>query len=67
MSVLWVLPLVVLAVGGFFLARAMQHAATEANGLAADAAAMGDLRDALAGLQRSREGAIADPRGADDV
>ena len=53
MSVLWVVPLIVLAVGGFLLARAVQHTADEARGLADDAAEMDDLRRSLAELRGS--------------
>jgi cytochrome c-type biogenesis protein CcmH/NrfF len=51
MSVLWVLPLVILAVGGFFLARAVRRSAEETQGLADDLAAMADLRDELERLR----------------
>jgi hypothetical protein len=55
MSVLWVLPLVVVAVGGFFLARAVARTADEARGLSDDVAGMDDLVDSLATLRSGLE------------
>jgi hypothetical protein len=48
-----VLPLIVLAIGGFFLARAVQRTADEARGLADDVASMDELRESLSELGSS--------------